>query len=148
MMKQNESRCEGVIIAGFGGQGIVFTGRLLAQTAMKAGREVTYIPAYGAEVRGGTSNCKVIVADVPIASPLVSSPDSLIIMNKASLAKFGPSLRPGGLLLYNSSLIDSEPELNGNATVVPIPADELAIELVDYSNMVVVVVCFRGLPGF
>ena len=71
---------EGIIIAGFGGQGIVFAGRLLAQTAMKAGKEVTYIPAYGAEVRGGTSNCKVIIAGTPIASPLVSSPDSLIIM--------------------------------------------------------------------
>ena len=75
---------EEIIIAGFGGQGIIFTGKLLAQTAMEAGKHTTYIPAYGAEVRGGTSNCSVIIAEKEIASPLISNPKSLIAMNKAS----------------------------------------------------------------
>ena len=97
---------EEVIIAGFGGQGIMLAGRLLAQTAMKAGKEVTYMPSYGAEVRGGTANCMVVMAERKIASPLVSKPDSLIAMNKASLNKFATRLKNGGLLVMNSSLID------------------------------------------
>jgi len=120
---------ESVIIAGFGGQGVIFAGKLLAQTAMCTGKEVTLIPAYGAEVRGGTSNCAVVMGDQPIASPMVSNPASLVILNKASLTKFTGWLKPGGLLLYNSSLIDMAPDLPGNEKVVPIPADELAIEL-------------------
>jgi 2-oxoglutarate ferredoxin oxidoreductase subunit gamma len=123
--KQQES----VIIAGFGGQGVILAGKLLAQTAMRADKEVTLIPAYGAEVRGGTSNCTVIIDDHPIASPMVTAPTSLVIMNKASQAKFAHRLRPGGILVYNSSLIDSAPDLPETDTVVPIPADELAIEL-------------------
>lgn len=120
---------EEVIIAGFGGQGIILAGKLLAQTAMKRGLEVTYMPAYGAEVRGGTSNCTVIIADEPIASPLAGRPDSLIIMNKASLSKFAPRLKPGGLLVMNSSLIDGEPELADDTQILAVPADELAVEL-------------------
>ena len=73
--------CERVIIAGFGGQGIILAGRLLAQVAMKTNKEVTYMPAYGAEVRGGTSNCMVVYSENPIASPVVSSPNSLLILN-------------------------------------------------------------------
>ena len=120
---------EEIIIAGFGGQGIMLTGRLLAQTAMKAGREVTYMPSYGAEVRGGTANCMVILADEPIACPVVSKPDSLIVMNKASLNKFAPRLKTGGLLIMNSSLIDTEPQLQGTRDIIAVPADELAVEL-------------------
>ena len=120
---------EEVIIAGFGGQGIMLAGKLLAQTAMKAGKEVTYMPAYGAEVRGGTSNCTVIIADEPIASPLVSKPDSLVIMNKASLNKFASRLKAGGRLVMNSSLIDTEPELDETIEIVAVPADKIAIEL-------------------
>ena len=127
-MTTNDSY-EEVIIAGFGGQGILLAGKLLAQTAMKAGKEVTYMPAYGAEVRGGTSNCAVIVADEPIASPIVSKPDSLIVMNKASLNKFAPRLKTGGLLVMNSSLIDSKPQLDDTIEIIAVPADELAVEL-------------------
>jgi 2-oxoglutarate ferredoxin oxidoreductase subunit gamma len=127
-MKTN-SFYEEVIIAGFGGQGILLAGRLLAQTAMKAGKEVTFMPAYGAEVRGGTSNCAVIVADEPIASPIVSKPDSLIVMNKASLNKFAPRLKKGGLLVMNSSLIDSKPQLDNTIEIIAVPADKLAVEL-------------------
>ncbi|MHC4394102.1 MAG: 2-oxoacid:acceptor oxidoreductase family protein [Planctomycetota bacterium] len=122
--------CEEVLIAGFGGQGIIFAGRLLAQTAMKAGKEVTYMPAYGAEVRGGTSNCMVIISERKIASPLVSKPDSLIAMNKASLHKFSGRIKAGGLLIYNSSLVDETPEgLAEGVEVLALPADELAVEL-------------------
>ena len=129
---------EEVIIAGFGGQGIVLAGRLLAQTAMKAGKEVTFMPAYGAEVRGGTSNCTVIIADEPIASPLVSRPNSLIVMNKASLNKFAPRLKDGGLLVMNSSLIDSEPQSADTIDVLAVPANDLAVKLgnVKAANMV------------
>ena len=127
----NSCSHEEVIIAGFGGQGIMLTGKVLAQTAMKAGREVTYMPAYGAEVRGGTANCAVVIADEPIASPLVSDPDSLIIMNKASLTKFAPRLKSGGLLVINSSLVDSAKaaELADTKNIVAIAADDIAAEV-------------------
>ncbi len=120
---------EEVVIAGFGGQGIILAGRLLAQTAMKAGKEVTYMPSYGAEVRGGTANCMVIIADEPIACPVVGSPDSLIAMNKASLEKFGPHIKNGGLLVMNSSLIDDEPKLDDIVEILKVPADEIAVQL-------------------
>jgi len=87
---------EEIVIAGFGGQGIILAGKLLAQAAMKAGLEVTYMPSYGAEVRGGTANCMVILSNRPIACPIVSAPTALVICNKASLSKFAPRLRPGG----------------------------------------------------
>jgi 2-oxoglutarate ferredoxin oxidoreductase subunit gamma len=120
---------EEIVIAGFGGQGIMLAGKLLAQTAMRAGKEVTYMPSYGAEVRGGTANCMVVIADQEIACPVVSKPDSLIVMNKASLNKFGTRLKDGGLLIMNSSLIDSEPDLNGSIEIVAVPADKIAVEL-------------------
>lgn len=120
---------EEIVIAGFGGQGIILAGKLLAQTALNTGLEVTYMPSYGAEVRGGTANCMVIVSDKSIACPVVSEPESLIVMNKASLNKFGPRLTSGGLLLWNSSLIDSAPKMNGDIDIVAIPADEVAGEL-------------------
>lgn len=129
---------EEVIIAGFGGQGIILAGKLLADTAMKAGKEVTYMPSYGAEVRGGTAKCMVIVAEEKIASPLVGRPDSLIVMNKASLNKYAPHLKPAGLLVINSSLIKNEPQLNETFEVLAVPADDIAIELGNpkSSNMV------------
>ncbi len=121
--------CEEIVIAGFGGQGIMLTGKLLAQTAMVAGKEVTYMPSYGAEVRGGTANCMVIIAENEIACPLVGKPDSLIVLNKASLTKFGPRLKKGGLMILNSSLIDVDPGLDDSIEVVPVPADDIAVEL-------------------
>jgi len=121
-----DSFYEEVIIAGFGGQGIILAGKLLAQTAMKAGKEVTYMPSYGAEVRGGTANCMLVIADEPVASPVVNRPDSLIAMNKASFKKFAPKIKPGGLLVMNSSLIDEKPELDETIRILAVPADELA----------------------
>jgi len=120
---------EEVIIAGFGGQGIILAGRLLAQTAMKEGYEVTFMPSYGAEVRGGTANCMVIIAEKEIACPVIGKPDSLIAMNKASLDKFAPRLKSGGLLVMNSSLIDSYPQPNETIEIIAVPADELAVQL-------------------
>jgi 2-oxoglutarate ferredoxin oxidoreductase subunit gamma len=121
---------EEVTIAGFGGQGIILAGKLLAQTAMMAGKEVTYMPAYGAEMRGGTANSMVIMSDEPIASPIVSMPNSLIAMNKASLMKFGPRIKGDGLLVMNSSLIGGEPEeVDGSVRVLKVPCDDLAVEL-------------------
>jgi len=120
---------EEIVIAGFGGQGIILAGKVLAQTAMKAGKEVTYMPSYGAEVRGGTANCMVIISDKPIACPVVGQSDSLIVMNKASLSKFGPRLRAGGLLVWNSCLISSEPKVSEGVDVVAVAADEGAVEL-------------------
>jgi 2-oxoglutarate ferredoxin oxidoreductase subunit gamma len=129
---------EEVIIAGFGGQGILLTGRLLAQTAMKAGKEVTYMSSYGAEVRGGTANSMVVIAENRIACPLVSKPDSLIVLNKASLNKLGPRLKKDGLLIMNSSLIDTAPQLDDSIEIIAVPADEMAVELGSHksANMV------------
>ncbi len=120
---------EEVIIAGFGGQGVILAGKLLAQTAMEAGREVTYMPSYGAEVRGGTANCMVVIAEKEIACPVIGNPSSLIAMNKASLDKFTPRLQKGGLLVMNSSLIDTEPQVDDTICVLAVLADEIAVEL-------------------
>ena len=120
---------EEIILAGFGGQGIILAGKLLAQAAMKAGKEVTFMPSYGAEVRGGTANCMVVIADEPIACPVVGRCDSLIVMNNASLYKFAPCLKNGGLLVMNSSLIDATPQLDETIQVLAVPADELAVKL-------------------
>ena len=98
-----------LIVAGFGGQGIMLAGKLLAQAAMVSDLEVTYMPSYGAEVRGGTANCMVVIADEPIACPLVTEPDTLIVLNKASYKKFVPRLKPNGLLIVNSSMMEDIP---------------------------------------
>ncbi|MHC4122726.1 MAG: 2-oxoacid:acceptor oxidoreductase family protein [Planctomycetota bacterium] len=120
---------EEVIIAGFGGQGVMLAGKLLAQTAMSEGKVVTYMPAYGAEVRGGTANCMVIVTDVAIACPLVTKPGSLIAMNKASMNKFAPRVKGNGLIIMNSSLIDDKPQLPESVEILEVSADDIAVEL-------------------
>lgn len=95
-----------VVMAGFGGQGVMSIGKILAKAAIHEGKEVTWLPSYGPEMRGGTANCTVVVADGPIGSPLVKFPDMAIVMNKQSIDKFEPELRPGGLIVVNASLID------------------------------------------
>ena len=127
-----DNLCEEVIMAGFGGQGIMLAGKLLAHTAMKAGNEVTFMPSYGPEMRGGTANCMVVIADEAIASPLVARPASLIVMNEASLKKFAPCVKPYGLLIMNSSLIDIDPAQylqDKTIEVLAVPADDIANEL-------------------
>ena len=117
-----------LIIAGFGGQGVLFTGRLLCHAAMLGGRQTTWFPSYGAEVRGGTANCTVIISDEMIGSPVVSSPDTLMIMNEASMKRFEPRLKPGGLLIMNSSLI-KDPPSRDDIEVIGIKANEVAERL-------------------
>jgi 2-oxoglutarate ferredoxin oxidoreductase subunit gamma len=129
MQDTMKSLYEEVIIAGFGGQGIILAGKLLAQAAMNAGYEVTFMQSYGAEVRGGTANCAVVISDKQIACPVVSRPDTLIAMNKASLNKFGKLIKPGGLVIMNSSLVDGHPELPEAVEIVAVPADDFAVEL-------------------
>ncbi len=114
-----------VIIAGSGGQGILFLGKVLSYAAMVENREVTWFPSYGAEIRGGTANCTVIIADEMIGSPVVLSPDILVIMNKASLEKFQPRLKRHGLIFYDSSLI-KDPVIRGGARGISVPATEIA----------------------
>lgn len=97
-----------LIISGFGGQGILFSGNLIALAAMKEGYQVTYLPVYGPEMRGGTCNCTVIISEKEIASPLVSNPSFLIIMNYPSFVKFVPNLKNGGSAIINSDLVKPE----------------------------------------
>ena len=97
------------IFGGFGGQGLLFAGHVLAQAAVIENRTVSWMPSYGPEMRGGTASCTVIVADRPIGSPIVDSADSVVALNPPSLAKFEPLLAPGGLLVVNGSLIEAEP---------------------------------------
>ena len=100
------AKYQDVIIAGFGGQGVMLIGNLLAQAGMEHGLEVSFIPVYGAEMRGGTANCSVIVSDDPVASPLVDKADVIVAMNRPSLDKFEEHVKPGGVLVINSSIID------------------------------------------
>ncbi len=130
---------EEIVIAGFGGQGIILAGKLLAQVAMNAGKEITFMPSYGAEVRGGTANCMIIIAERKIACPVVGRPDSLIVMNRASLNKFAARLKKGGLLVTNSSMIESMPTMDETIEIISVPADELAVQLGSHkvANMIV-----------
>ena len=116
---------EEIIISGFGGQGVMFMGKFIAYMAMKEGYHLTYMPSYGAEVRGGTANCTVIISEGVIASPLSSNPSTLLVMNKPSLDKFSPRVKKDGLLILNSSLIDKEPE-RSDIVVIKLPANKLA----------------------
>jgi len=116
---------EEIIFAGFGGQGIILSGTIICLAAMKEGKRVTHIPSYGAEMRGGTANCSVVISDQEIASPVVPHPSVCVVMNKPSLIKFEPRLREGGILLYNSSLIDIVPS-RSDLRCIPVPANEMA----------------------
>jgi len=117
-----------IIIAGFGGQGVLFAGQVLAYAALDEGKMVTWIPSYGPEMRGGTANCTVIVSDEEIGSPLVRNPRAAIVLNLPSLDKYEPLVRPGGVLIANASLINRGPQ-RAAITNVFIPANELAEEL-------------------
>ncbi|MBI5507301.1 MAG: 2-oxoacid:acceptor oxidoreductase family protein [Deltaproteobacteria bacterium] len=97
---------EDVVMAGFGGQGLMAIGKILAKAAMQEGRHVTWLPSYGPEMRGGTANCVVIIDDDAIGSPVVKEPRAAIVMNKQSIDKFEPTVKKGGLLIVNKSLID------------------------------------------
>ena len=117
-----------VIMAGFGGQGILLIGKMLAYAGMREGKEVSWLPSYGPEMRGGTCNCTVVISDRPVGSPVIRSPRAVVAMNLPSLDKFEPDLRPGGLLIINTSLIDRGARRD-DVTVVSVPANEIANEL-------------------
>lgn len=125
-----------VVIAGSGGQGVMLLGKVLAQSAMLEAKQVTWFPAYGAEVRGGTSYCMVTIADREIGSPYVSQADILIILNQPSLGKFKDLLRPGGLLIINSSLVRLKG--CGKARILEFPFSDIALKLgnIKVANMV------------
>jgi 2-oxoglutarate ferredoxin oxidoreductase subunit gamma len=98
-----------IIISGFGGQGVLFAGQLMAYTALDSNLHLTWIPSYGPEMRGGTAHCTVIISDDEIGSPLVRDPQAAIVMNLPSLERYEPLVRPGGVLLVNASLVDRDP---------------------------------------
>lgn len=114
-----------ILLAGFGGQGILFAGKQLVSAGMKVGKEVSWLPSYGPEMRGGTCNCSVNIEDEPIGSPLVTAPDILIAMNKPSLTKFMNKVKAGGIIIEDSSLIDITSDRTDIKTV-QIPATDMA----------------------
>ena len=116
------------IISGFGGQGVIMMGYLLAMAGMDEKKNVTCLPSYGAEVRGGTANCTVVIADEEIASPVASEPEFAILMNNPSLYRFQNQVQSGGTLFLNSSMIESRP-VRGDLQIYEIPANDLAKQL-------------------
>ena len=131
------SAYQDVIIAGFGGQGVMLIGNLLAQAGMEHGLEVSFIPVYGAEMRGGTANCTVVLDEHPIGSPLVREPLSTIILNEPSLTKFQPRLAASGVQIVNASLV-AQNLLDAAKRTVYIPVNDMAHDLgnVKMANMV------------
>ncbi len=135
---------QGVIVAGSGGQGVLLLGRLIAYTGMLSDKNVTWFPSYGAEMRGGTANCTVVISDETVGSPIVENPDHLIVMNCPSLKRFIGRLRERGTLIYDSSLINEETCLNGDLADLKVfdaygvPASDEASRLgsIKFANMV------------
>ena len=127
-----------ILIAGFGGQGILFTGKAIAYTGLKADMEVSWLPSYGPEMRGGTANCSVTLSDTPIGSPIVDKPDVLVAMNLPSLEKYFNETEEGGYIIYDSSLIGKEVKRDGVSTF-GIPATKLASDnnLSGLANMII-----------
>lgn len=120
---------ERIIIAGAGGQGIMLLGKVLAEAAMREEKYVTWLPAYGAEVRGGTSHCAVVISDAEIGSPYIEKADTLIAMNEPSLKKFKNRIKSKGLVIINSSLAGSDIELDKNLHIIRHPFTDIAIRL-------------------
>ncbi|MBI5343504.1 MAG: 2-oxoacid:acceptor oxidoreductase family protein [Deltaproteobacteria bacterium] len=119
-----------VIMAGFGGQGILMIGNLLSIAAMEEGRHVTYFPAYGVEMRGGTANCTVVLSDEEIGSPVVGRPRACVVMNGPSLDRYLPAIREGGDLVINRSLVDPAKVGRKDLRLLAIPANDIAREVV------------------
>ncbi len=136
-----------IIIAGFGGQGVLFGGQLLAYAAMDEGKEVTWIPSYGPEMRGGTANCTVVISDEEIGSPFVHHPQAVIVMNRPSLDKYEPLVRPGGVLVINSSMVDRK-ATRSDIQVIEVDANAQAEKLGDQrmANMVLLGALLSRLP--
>jgi len=117
-----------VIMAGFGGQGVLLIGKMLALAGMAEGKQVSWMPSYGPEMRGGTANCTVVISDRPVGSPVIRSPRGVVALNLPSLDKFEPRLKPGGVLVINTSLITRDASRD-DVLVVRVAANEVANEL-------------------
>jgi 2-oxoglutarate ferredoxin oxidoreductase subunit gamma len=136
-----------IVFAGFGGQGALFAGQLLCYAGMYGGWEVSWIPSYGPEMRGGTANCTVVISDEPIGSPLVRNPDIAVVLNAPSMDKYEPLVKPNGLLVVNSTLVHRS-TIRGDIRVLPVPANDLAVELgnVKMANVVLLGATLRVCP--
>ncbi|MHC1746308.1 MAG: 2-oxoacid:acceptor oxidoreductase family protein [Negativicutes bacterium] len=127
-----------IVMAGFGGQGVLLVGQLLAYAGMLEEKQVSWMPSYGPEMRGGTANCSVIISEEPIGAPIIAEPTAVVAMNLPSMDKFAPSIKTGGVLIINSSLISTEPKRK-DLVVYKVPANEIAIEIGNpkVANMVI-----------
>jgi 2-oxoglutarate ferredoxin oxidoreductase subunit gamma len=136
-----------IMIAGFGGQGVLFAGQVLAYAAMDMGREVTWIPSYGPEMRGGTANCTVVISDEEIGSPLVEFPPAMIALNLPSYDKYEPLIQKGGLIVVNASMVDRGAKRDDIISIF-VHANEIAEEIGDrkMTNMVAVGALLAHLP--
>ena len=128
-----------ILIAGFGGQGVLFAGKFLAYKGLVEEKQVSWLPSYGPEMRGGTASCSVIISDTPVGSPIVSKPDVLVAMNLPSLDKYEDSVAPGGVIFVDSTLIERKVR-RSDVTVHYIPATGLANEngMPTLANMIIV----------
>jgi 2-oxoglutarate ferredoxin oxidoreductase subunit gamma len=117
-----------VIMAGFGGQGVMTMGKILAQAALKEGKNVSWLPSYGPEMRGGTANCHVVISDEPIANPIISEASAIIALNQPSLNKFQDNIASGGKLIVNSSLVKADSK-KAHGDIINVPANDIASEL-------------------
>lgn len=136
-----------LIFAGFGGQGVLLAGQVVTYAGMDEGKHVSWLPSYGPEMRGGTAYCSVVVSDEEIASPSVVNPDVVVVMNRPSMEKFESKLKPGGTLIMNSDLIETEPTRT-DIRVVRVPANTLAEEAgtLKAANMVALGACNECTP--
>ncbi len=127
-----------ILIAGFGGQGVLFAGKLLAYKGLLEGRQLSWLPSYGPEMRGGTANCSIILSDIPVGSPIVSNPDILIAMNLPSFEKYESSVKAGGMIVADSSLIEKK-TTRDDVKAFYIPATQLAREngMPTLANMII-----------
>ena len=128
-----------ILIAGFGGQGILFSGKFLAYKGLKEEKQVSWLPSYGPEMRGGTANCNVILSETPVGSPIITEPDVLIAMNLPSLEKYVDTVVPGGQIYVDSSLIDAK-VTRTDVQVFYIPATKLAKDndIASLANMIII----------
>jgi len=126
------------LLSGFGGQGILFAGKQLAKTGMDMDLNVSWLPSYGPEMRGGAANCSVIISDKEIGAPIVTTPDVLVALNLPSFLKFEPAVKAGGILVIDSTLVDKRSERTDIKTVA-VPATELAVEngLEGFANVII-----------
>lgn len=127
-----------ILIAGFGGQGVLFAGKFLAYKGLLEEKQISWLPSYGPEMRGGTANCSVIISDEPVGSPIVSNPDALIAMNLPSLDKYEPAVAPGGKVFIDSTLIDRK-ALRNDIDAYYIPATKMAADagIPTLANMII-----------